>query len=142
MPQGARPVPFRGRRRRETWATGLRLHGETASAPSGVPNRTHSMMDNDKSQEYERARAAFDALRMEERAAFLVESLVAMVADGVGEAGRVVQEVVDEMAEALDGLSCKDDDAGPAAAADAPPKAAPKRPARKTARPRGQAGEK
>ncbi len=110
------------------------------------------MMDNDKSQEYERARAAFDALRMDERAAFLVESLVAMVADGVGEAGRVVKEVVDDMAEALDGLSCADDEAGAApkggagAGAEgdggAAPKAAPRRPARKTARPKGKAGEK
>lgn len=70
------------------------------------------MSDQEKSKEYEGARAAFDALGMEERAAFLVESVVAMLAEGVGEAGRVVSEVVDEMARAMDGC-CADDEAAP-----------------------------
>lgn len=70
------------------------------------------MSEQEKSQEYGQARAAFDSLRMDERAAFLVESVVSMLAEGVGEAGRVVSEVIDEMAQNFD--SCCEDE--PAAA--------------------------
>lgn len=71
-------------------------------------NPNDPMSENDKSKEYGQARAAFDSLKMDERAAFLVESVVAMLAEGVGEAGRVVSEVIDEMARNVDSY-CSDE---------------------------------
>ena len=84
-------------------------------------NPNEPMSENDKSHAYGQARSAFDALKMDERAAFLVESVVAMLAEGVGEAGRVVSEVIDEMARGVD--ACCDDDARTAPEGDAAPAA-------------------
>jgi len=78
---------------------------------------------SERSDTYGKARSAFDGLSMDERASFLVESVVAMMAEGVGQAGKVVSSVLDDLAEKLEDLSREDQDE-PAAAEPEPEKAA------------------
>ncbi len=82
---------------------------------------------HERSEAYGKTRSAFDGLSMDERAAFLVDSMVAMMAEGVGQAGKVVSSVLDDLAEKLDDC-CKEDDPAEAPAPKARAKAAKKAP--------------
>lgn len=47
------------------------------------------------SEQYERARGAFDQLGIEDRAVFLIEAVVTTMADGVEKAGRALADELD-----------------------------------------------
>lgn len=47
------------------------------------------------SEQYERARGAFDELGIEDRAVFLIEAVVTTMAEGVEKAGRVLADELD-----------------------------------------------
>jgi hypothetical protein len=65
---------------------------------------------HENSETYGKARSAFDGLSMDEQATFLVESVVTMMAEGVGQAGKAVSRILDDLAEKLDDLRA--DEAG------------------------------
>lgn len=101
---------------------------------------------HERSEAYGKARSAFDGLSMDERASFLVDSVVAMMAEGVGQAGKVVSSVLDDLAEKLDDC-CKEETAadseapkGQAKAGKKAPSAGKKTPGSRRAKPKPKAG--
>jgi hypothetical protein len=94
-----------------------------------------------KSEAYQSLRSAFDELEVDEKALFLVEAAMSMVAHGAREAGNVVSKVVDDIVdniktESEDGDPEEDGSKGDASAEneEPAPKAAPrKRASRKKA---------
>lgn len=83
---------------------------------------------HERSEDYGKARSAFDGLSMDERASFLVESVVAMLADGVGQAGKVVSSVLDDLADKMDDYCAEEEEAAGESDAKSAPKAAKKAP--------------
>jgi hypothetical protein len=66
--------------------------GTDASGASGAEERRAERQGDESEREgaYEQARHGFDALRLEERAAFLVEATVSTLAEGLDAAGRAL----------------------------------------------------
>lgn len=103
-----------------------------------------------RSTHYKRTREAFDDLKIEDKAIFLVEAAIATVARGVEQAGRVLARELDALFDRLSDLAqppgdgdVEEEDVGvdeappPPAAKEAPRKATPKKPApKKTTAPR------
>lgn len=75
-----------------------------------------------KSKSYEKARKTFDSLDMEERARFLLESTVSIVADGLE---KVSTKLTSEMESVFD--QCRDEEDADMDAAPAAKKSAPKK---------------
>ncbi len=55
------------------------------------------MRKESHSEEYERARSAFDDLKLEDRAVFLIEATVSTIARGVDKVGRVLADELDRL---------------------------------------------
>lgn len=56
-----------------------------------------STQDTDRKQQYSQARDAFDDLRVEDKALFLVEAAVSTIARGLEEAGRIIGKSLDDV---------------------------------------------
>lgn len=85
--------------------------------PGGFPiTKLHQKVMSDekhgRSEAYDKARSAFDGLSMDERASFLVESVVAMMAEGVGQAGKIVSEVLDDLAQKMEDCGAEEQAGG------------------------------
>ena len=55
------------------------------------------MTEKAHSEQFERVRSAFDQLKIEDRAVFLVEATVATVAQGIDQAGRAMGVILEDL---------------------------------------------
>jgi hypothetical protein len=67
------------------------------------------------SEEYRQARAAFDTLNIGDQAVFLVESVVAVMARGLEEAGRTLAHALDDLFRPAPEAAAEEDEAAPEA---------------------------